>query len=1184
MARPVFEEWFSADYFAPAPMHFLIPKFNGLMIGQPALQTAYMFDAYPSDQLSLTGHISDLCCCASCSNEFDPKYEVDYVNPAEIQSSIPGGISTTAAISVGTGRQEGIDFAGDSDWFSINLTAGETYSVSVSGSTHGTYSLLADAVVALYNGSGVLLTQDDDAGRHVSSFNSADGLLTFTAATGGTFFVEASAVGSGTGGYIVLVETRSADTIANGPNADASHVIGATTAGEIDYNADQDWYAVELVAGQTYEFILNVDFPTNTLGDGYLSFHNAEGELLTVDDDSGPGLGSRIVYTATESGTYYISAQGFTGNSNPSVGTYTLTSGLTEPLSPLDALDWGTQLNGPTIEVYFAQNGETFDGTTSLGWDQFEIDAAMAALNEISQNINLTFVQSTNAATSQFKFLTFDFSTDSDTENDDVLGFFGPPGTGSGSGIGVFGRTAVGWSEAGLEKGGFGYVTLIHEIGHGLGLAHPHDGGGASTTLQGVSGSSSTGLFDLNQGIYTTMSYVDGWARSPYGTSGATSFGWQATMMAFDLAVLQSKYGARARNEGDNIYEMASSNASGTFWEAIWDTGGIDTIRYSGTLDANIDLRDATLQYEEGGGGYISYADGIHGGFTIANSVVIENAIGGSGNDTLTGNQFDNVFTGGLGSDTFVFSLANGDDRISDFDISADVIDLTAFSSADGQAIVASATQIGSDTIITLPQGGRLILTGVDVSTISSSNFRTILDPGQIVGTNQADVLRGSSSDNRIEGLDGDDRLFGETGADTLLGGAGNDDLFGESGPDVTANESFTYRLYLATLDREPDVSGLEFWANSIETGASTQAEVAAGFVNSTEFQTIYGSVDDVGFVTLLYNNVLNRGPDDAGLQAWLDLLANGSSRADVVLGFVNSPEFIDKTEFPAISYFAELQDMHLGQVYRAYEAVLARTPDVAGFSGWVELLDTEQLTLQEVINGFTGSQEFETTYGSLNDTEFVTLLYNNVLDRAPDTAGLQAWLDLLASGSSRAEIVLGFSESAEFISSSAAGFQAFMPIAYPELADTLSGGSGDDNLFGGRGVDVFSFDAAEDGSNSVFAFDAYDIIQLTNFGYADASAAAANLTQNGDDVIFIDQGVTITILNVSLAEVLSSIEVGSQSPGSSSKLDMFIMAPGSEEERANELIDLSNDQFARLSLDYLEYMEINSSLEPELF
>jgi serralysin len=54
-------------------------------------------------------------------------------------------------------------------------------------------------------------------------------------------------------------------------------------------------------------------------------------------------------------------------------------------------------------------------------------------------------------------------------------------------------------------------------------------------------------------------------------------------------------------------------------------------------------------------GGYISSVAGIYGGFTIANGVVIEDAIGGSGNDSITGNEADNYLSGGSGNDYMIW-------------------------------------------------------------------------------------------------------------------------------------------------------------------------------------------------------------------------------------------------------------------------------------------------------------------------------------------------------------------------------------------------------------------------------------------------------------------------------------------------------------------------------------------------
>jgi hypothetical protein len=68
------------------------------------------------------------------------------------------------------------------------------------------------------------------------------------------------------------------------------------------------------------------------------------------------------------------------------------------------------------------------------------------------------------------------------------------------------------------------------------------------------------------------------------------------------------------------------------------------------------------------------------------------------------------------------------------------------------------------------------------------------------------------------------------------------------------------------------------------------------------------------------------------------------------------------------------------------------------------------------VANGFVGSAEFQSVYGALNDHDFVTLLYHNVLHRDPDAGGLTNWVNALAGGETRAQVVIGFSESPEHI------------------------------------------------------------------------------------------------------------------------------------------------------------------------
>ena len=213
--------------------------------------------------------------------------------------------------------------------------------------------------------------------------------------------------------------------------------------------------------------------------------------------------------------------------------------------------------------------------------------------------------------------------------------------------------------------GGLMYSTFVHELGHGLGLAHPHDGGYArdATKFPGVRKPfDDFGTDKLNQGIYTVMSYNDGWVDMPTPYSGI--YGSSIGPMALDIATIQMMYGSNTSYAtGNTTYQLPTENAAGTGWKCIWDAGGSDTITNVGSsIACTINLNAATLTGTYGGG-YISLNSGVVGGFTIANGVTIENAAGGDGADTLTGNSAANRLIGGAGADTLSGGL--GDDTLS---------------------------------------------------------------------------------------------------------------------------------------------------------------------------------------------------------------------------------------------------------------------------------------------------------------------------------------------------------------------------------------------------------------------------------------------------------------------------------------------------------------------------------------
>ena len=107
---------------------------------------------------------------------------------------------------------------------------------------------------------------------------------------------------------------------------------------------------------------------------------------------------------------------------------------------------------------------------------------------------------------------------------------------------------------------------------------------------------------------------------------------------------------------------------------------------------------------------------------------------------------------------------------------------------------------------------------------------------------------------------------------------------------DIQGNAGQAYRLYQAALDRTPDERGLAGWIKFMDDGGALTT-MAQQFIDSQEFRTKYGALDDRNFVNQLYLNVLDRNGEPAGINGWVGGLANGLTRADVLKGFSESSE-----------------------------------------------------------------------------------------------------------------------------------------------------------------------------------------------------------------------------------------------------------------------------------------------------
>ena len=415
------------------------------------------------------------------------------------------------------------------------------------------------------------------------------------------------------------------------------------------------------------------------------------------------------------------------------------------------SLIYGNRWSGTVTYSFGVTSGQT--------WTSTEMQAFRNAFAAWSAVCNITFAQNTSG-TANFTEYEATSATWDDPPGRITLADHHIVGTGNGSDGGQtegrYNTNHSSWTD--LAVGGMGYSTIVHELGHAIGLDHPHD---AAELFPGVERGNAFGDLgdnNQNQAIWTIMSYNRGWNGQP-ATSNA--FGHAGGPMAFDIAAVQRLYGANMTTRtGSDTYALPQANVSGTFWSCIWDAGGNDTIsNANGTTASTINLQAAPLTGANAGG-YVSWVGGIAGGFTIANGVVIENAIGGKAGDTITGNDAANVLEGGAGGDVIDGKLGN---------------DTASYAnSVDGVVIdLRRASLETTNSNYLAPAGG-------------DAAGDTLISIENLIGSRKNDVLHGrDATGSTIDGGVGDDTLFGYLGNDVIRGGMGADTIKDTGGNDV---------------------------------------------------------------------------------------------------------------------------------------------------------------------------------------------------------------------------------------------------------------------------------------------------------------------------------------------------------------------------------------------------------------
>ena len=228
-----------------------------------------------------------------------------------------GNTSTTGSLAASGGSASGqLEVEGDVDWFRIDLQANTTYTFRVSGDQTG--SELRDPLMRLHDQNGIEIASNDD------SNGGLDSELVFTATTSQTIYVAAEAYnGAGAGGYLVTsMASASSGDVASDTSTSATISPGQIISGIIDQPGDTDWYAVNVVAGGTYQFDMAAGIGANPIDDAYLTLFDSGGQRIGFDDDGGNGRDASLVYQPMSSGRVYISAEVFDFSSDQ--GSYVL--------------------------------------------------------------------------------------------------------------------------------------------------------------------------------------------------------------------------------------------------------------------------------------------------------------------------------------------------------------------------------------------------------------------------------------------------------------------------------------------------------------------------------------------------------------------------------------------------------------------------------------------------------------------------------------------------------------------------------------------------------------------------------------------------------------------------------------------------------------------------------------------
>lgn len=798
----------------------------------------------------------------------------------------------------------------------------------------------------------------------------------------------------------------------------------------------------------------------------------------------------------------------------------------------INGILWGYKWDLSNITYSFPTGTAEYTGYEEInGFATFGAQAAVRAiLADISSFCNLTFTETTapGAILRYGQATSVNYTDDSEVATKTGLHAIGtaegnPPERGFNDVAPFAPLYAQGdmWFSPtnydSFDLGTYGYSAgIMHETGHALGLKHGH----ITKYAHGITLPTLPSDHDsLEYSIMTYRSFPG--APIPNGNEivAAANNQLPTTYMQDDIAALQYMYGANYNyNSGNTVYTWSPFTGEMSFNDGfddkstgkpnqnyvlmtLWDGGGTDTYNFQlYTTDLSVDLEPGAWtvldtsdsKYQRANLGLDASGNPYFARGNIANAQVdpnnldetaslIENAIGGTGNDLLQGNAIANVLNGGAGDDTLngrggrdTLIGGSGDDTYVLRDVSI---------------MRVGGLPIGEfyDTVVETAGGGTDWVQVGHVVGVLSDHTRYVLpeniENGVVIGRDAFDItgnelnnhLIGNDASNTFEGLDGNDELDGHGGLDTLIGGAGDDHYALKDVSSVFVNGLLVGERYDAVVE---EAGGGVDWilvghvvgTLSDHTRYTLPDNVENGEVDGTDAFGITGNELD--------NQLVGNGAANTltGLEG-NDFL-NGRDGLDTLIGGAGDDTYVLRDVSPL--FFSGLL------VGETYDTVVE---EADGGEDWVLvgyaaglLMDHSRYTLTSNVENarILGWDPFD-----IVGNELANKIYGNVTDNELEGGGGD---------------------------------------------DLLSGGGGNDQLVGGEGIDTALFvgaqldyliEALDDGT--------YQVTDLTGVDGVDTLSGMEVLLFADGEVDLTGNGAAPTAILLSNAAIGENLPAGTE-------------------------------------------------------